>query len=278
MTLTTALRRTWPGWVAFFAVLSLVYFPVVQGMVEDWATDENYSHGFLVPLIAGYLVYRKRDELNQTPVGTAPIGLAVVAGGVGMLVLGWLASEYFTMRSSLVVVLAGASLFLLGRRVTGKLAAPLAYLLLMVPIPYVLYNAAAFPLKLFVTEISVFTLKTMGVVVWQEGNILMFPHITLEVANACSGLRSIMSLLAIGVAYALIFHRSNIQRALLILSTIPLAVITNALRVVGTGILAKYFGEAAAKGFFHEFAGLFVFMTAVALFVALGVVLKRIGI
>jgi exosortase len=276
MTLSMAMRRHLPGWVLLFAVLSLVYAQIVQGMVADWISDENYSHGFLVPLISGYLAWRRRDELARAEVGSDSRGLILLGLGLGMLLLGWLGSEYFTMRASLVVVLSGSVLYLLGGQVFSLLAIPLGYLLLMIPIPYVIYNAAAFPLKLFVTDISVLALKALGIVVWQEGNIIMFPDITLEVANACSGLRSIMSLVAVGAAYALIFHRSWLDRGILLASTVPLAVATNAMRVVGTGILAKYFGEAAAKGFFHEFAGFFVFMTAVAMFGLLGALLKKV--
>jgi exosortase len=275
LALPEALRRTLPGWIVLVAAVAAVYAGIVQGMVLDWMQDDNYSHGFLVPVVAGYLAWTRRDSLARARVRPDPWGLAVLALGLTMLVLGWLATEYFTMRASLVVVMAGAVFHLLGRRVFALLAVPLAYLLLMVPIPYIVYDAAAFPLKLFVTDVSVLALKAMGIVVWQEGNIIMFPDITLEVANACSGLRSIMSLLAVGTAYALVFHRSLFDRLVLILSTVPLAVLTNVLRVVGTGILAKYFGESVAKGFFHEFAGFFVFMTAVALFGLLGLLLKK---
>ncbi len=192
-----------------------------------------------------------------------------------MLILGWVATELLTMRSSLIVVTAGVVLYLLGSEIFRILLAPLCYLFLMVPIPAVLYDAAAFPLKLLVTKVSVLAMKALGIVVWQEGNILMFPNITLEVADACSGLRSIMSLLALGAAYAFVLHTKTRDRVILILSTLPIAIFTNCLRVIATGILAQYFGSAAAEGFFHEFAGLFVFGAAVVMFVALGSCLKR---
>jgi exosortase len=179
------------------------------------------------------------------------------------------------MRSSLVLILVGAVLFLFGWEVLKVLLVPLAYLLLMIPIPAVIYDAVAFPLKLFVTRVSVLSMKALGVVVVQEGNILMFPNITLEVADACSGLRSIMSLLALGVAYAFVLHPKIRDRVILVLSTLPIAIATNCLRVVATGVLAQHFGAAAAEGFFHEFAGLFVFAGAVAMFATLGTLLKR---
>jgi exosortase len=255
--------------------MGIVYWPIVVPMVKQWAADDNYSHGFLVPLIAGYLAYLRRDELLAAEVRPSNFGLAIICFGLFMLLLGWIATEYFTMRSSLVVIIAGSVLYLLGWEIFKILLAPIAYLLLMVPIPAVIYDAAAFPLKLFVTKVSVLALKAMGIVIWQEGNILMFPNITLEVADACSGLRSIMSLLALGAAYAFVLHTKTRDRVILILATLPIAVFTNCLRVIATGVLAQYFGAAAAEGFFHEFAGFFVFFGAVVMFVALGALLKR---
>jgi exosortase len=217
----------------------------------------------------------RRDELLSSEIQPANSGIIVVVLGLIVLWFGWLATEYFTMRSSLIVILSGSVLFLVGWRIFKILLPPLAYLLLMVPIPYIVYDTAAFPLKLFVTKVSVLTMKMLGIVVLQEGNILMFPNITLEVADACSGLRSIMSLLALGAAYAFVLHSKTRDRVILIASTLPIAVFTNCLRVIATGILAQYFGSAAAEGFFHEFAGLFVFAMAVVMFVALGTLLKR---
>lgn len=258
------------------AGLVILYWPILVPMVRQWAADDNYSHGFLVPVIAGYLAWMRRDALASARIAPSNAGLAVALFGLGMLLLGWLGTEYFTMRSSLVVVLTGCVLYLLGWPVTRILLPPLAYLLLMIPIPYIVYDAAAFPLKLFVTKVSVLALKSMGVVLWQEGNILMFPGITLEVADACSGLRSIMSLLALGAAYALVLHSSARDRVVLIAATLPIAVLTNCLRVIATGVLAQYYGAAAAEGFFHEFAGMFIFFMAVAMFVGLGALLKKV--
>ena len=263
-------------WVILLLIgIGIVYWPIILPMVRDWASDDNYSHGFLVPLIAGYLAFMRKDDLAAATVKPANAGLFLFSIGIVVLLLGWLGTEYFTMRSSLVIIIAGSVLYLLGWEIFKILLAPLCYLLLMVPIPYIIYDAAAFPLKLLVTEVSVLSMKALGIVVWQEGNILMFPNITLEVADACSGLRSIMSLLALGAAYAFVLHTKIRDRIILILTTLPIAVLTNCLRVIATGILAQYFGSAAAEGFFHEFAGLFVFGAAVVMFVALGTSLKR---
>lgn len=260
---------------SIFAIVGVVYWPVIVPMVKVWASDDNYSHGFLVPIISLYLAYMRNNDLQAANVQPCNTGIFLVMFGLLMLILGWVATEYLTMRSSLVVVIAGVVLYIMGWEIFKILLAPLCYLFLMVPIPAVLYDAAAFPLKLFVTKVSVLSMKALGIVVWQEGNILMFPNITLEVADACSGLRSIMSLLALGAAYAFVLHSKTRDRIILIVFTLPIAILTNTLRVVATGVLAQFFGSAAAEGFFHEFAGLFVFAAAVVLFVALGSALKR---
>jgi exosortase len=275
MTLVQTLRTHKFELLALLVLLGAVYHSIVWEMVLDWQKDDNYSHGFLVPLIAGYMAYMRKEDLLSAAVRPCNAGLAIILMGLGVLFLGWLGSEYFTMRSSLVIIIAGSVLYLLGWEIFKILLAPLCYLLLMVPIPYIIYDAAAFPLKLFVTKVSVLSMKALGIVVWQEGNILMFPNITLEVADACSGLRSIMSLLALGAAYAFVLFTRTRDRVILIFSTLPIAVLTNCLRVIATGILAQYFGTAAAEGFFHEFAGFFVFAGAVVMFVSLGTVLKR---
>lgn len=258
-------------------LLIAAYYRVVPDMVDQWMHDENYSHGFLVPLIAGYFLYLRRDELSRAPVIPWNPGLVVLVWGVMQLLLGWLGMEYFTMRSSLVVVLAGLVLFLFGTTLFRRMALPLLYLIFMVPIPYIIYDAVAFPLKLFVTKVSVATLKIAGVTVMREGNIIMFPATTLEVADACSGIRSLISLLALAVALAFFLQIAPWKRWLLICAAVPIAIVTNATRVIVTGFLAQYWGARAAEGFFHEFAGLAVFGVAMVLLGALGAVLARRG-
>jgi exosortase len=186
-----------------------------------------------------------------------------------LLIAGHTAIEYFSMRISLVILLCGLTLYLFGWATAGVAALPLLYLFFMVPLPYIIYDAVAFPLKLFVAEYSVLTLKLMGVPVLREGNIIMFPEIVLEVADACSGIRSLISLLALSVALAFMGERATGARFVIAFSAIPIAVATNGVRVVVTGVLSRTYGAAVATGFFHEFAGLTVFAVA---FVLLGLV------
>jgi exosortase len=258
-------------------LLAATYATIVAGMAQDWHLDPNYSHGFLVPVIAGYFLYQRREELAAAPVRPSHFGLPVMLASLALLVVGIAGTEYFTMRTSLVFLIAGIVLYCFGWTVLKVLALPIGFLLFMVPLPYIVYDAAAFPLKLFITKASVFVLKAAGVIVWREGNILMFPQTILEVADACSGLRSLMSLLALGVAFAFISQKTFLKRTVLVLSTIPIAIVTNMLRVIVTGFLAQYYGAAAAEGFFHEFAGMAVFALAMVLLFGFGAVLKRFG-
>ena len=256
-------------------LLAALYWKILPPMVQQWYQDENYSHGFIVPIVAGYFLYTRWDELKNTTVTRWNAGLAVILFGLVQLLAGWLGTEYFSMRSSLIVILAGVVLYLFGTGVFRVALLSLAYLFFMIPIPYIIYDAAAFPLKIFVTKVSVLTLKTIGIVVMREGNIIMFPTLTLEVADACSGIRSLISLLALAVAYAFFLRISPWKRLILICAAVPIAVFTNAVRVVVTGILAQYWGAKAAEGFFHEFAGFVVFAVAMAMLISLGAFLAR---
>jgi len=274
MTLSEACKQYKAHFLIAIPLLVGLYFKIVPGMVGDWANDDNYSHGFLVPFIAGYFLWHRWPGLKERKVAPNGYGLVVLALGGAQLLVAWLASEYFTMRSSLIVVLAGLVLFWFGRDILKWMALPLGYLIFMVPLPYIVYDMLAFPLKLFVTKASVEFLRLVGVVVLREGNIIMFPTTTLEVADACSGIRSLMSLLALAVAYAFFVQTSTIRRWIIIVAAVPVAIATNALRVIITGILAQWWGGRAAEGFFHEFAGMVVFLLAIVLLVMVGFLVK----
>jgi exosortase len=275
MTLFDALKayKTW-----LFGILLLlagIYYSIVPDMVMQWYEDDNYSHGFIVPLVACYFLYERREDLKKALVEPWGPGLLIIIAGLVQLTAAWLGTEYFTMRSSLIVIIAGIVIYFFGRRVFKIAMLPIFYLIFMVPLPYIVYDAVAFPLKLFVTKASVAVLHGIGIVVLREGNIIMFPATTLEVADACSGIRSLMSLLALSVAFAFFTQSSTLKRWILIFSAVPIAIFTNSLRVIVTGILAQYWGAKAAEGFFHEFAGFVVFALAMVMLVALGALLKR---
>jgi exosortase len=201
--------------------IGAVYATIIPGMVSDWYNDPNYSHGFLVPVISAYFLSQNWAELKSAPVRPSNVGLLVVVGSLLILMAGYIGTEYFTMRSSLVFLVAGIVLYWFGWAVLRLTSLPIAFLIFMVPIPYIVYDALAFPLKLLVTKASVAVLKFLSIPVVREGNIIMFPQTVLEVADACSGLRSLMSLVTLAVALAFITQKSSLKRSILIVSAVP---------------------------------------------------------
>ena len=256
--------------------IAVVYAGIFQNLYLDWMDDPNYSHGLLVPFISGYFVWQQREKLENLKIKPLNSGIFLILFALLVLFAGVAAQEYFSRRTSFVFLLAGIVLFLFGWQWLKSLALPIGFLFFMIPLPYIVYDAMAFPLKLFVAKFSVISLKLMGVVVWREGNIIMFPQTVLEVADACSGLRSLMSLLALGVALAVFSQEKISRRVLLVLLTVPIAILTNMIRVIGTGFLAQYYGAAAAEGFFHEFAGMGVFVLAMVMLFACSGVLRKV--
>jgi len=277
ITVADALRQYWPWFAVFVVMIGYVYRDVLGVMFHVWLDDENNSHGLLVPAVCAYLIATRREELLRTTVTSCLWGLWITLFGVMMLLAGWVATEFFTMRASLVVILFGTTLYWFGPKVIRIVGGPIAYLLLMIPVPAIVYDAIAMPLRVFVTQVSVFIMKSFNIIVMREGNVMIFPNITLEVVNACSGLRSMTSLLALSVAFALLFQKSMTNRVILVLLTLPIALVTNMGRVVGTGVLAQYFGAAAAEGFFHEFAGMVIFFSALGLLFAAHLILRRLN-
>jgi len=259
---------------AFLVIMGAVYFDIVSYMVDIWSIDDNYSHGFLVPFVSAYFFWISKEKILATEVKPATWGLLIVVLGVMQLLAGSLATEYFTQRTSMIVITAGTVIYSMGWQVFAAMRLPLLYLFLMVPIPAIVYDTLTLPLKLFVAKLSVKWLIVLGYPVMREGNIIVLPNVTLEVADACSGLRSLMSLIALSVAFAYLFQKKAWKRWLLIFSALPVAVFTNVMRVFVTGILAKHYGRVAAEGFFHEFAGFVVFFVAMAIMALLAALLK----
>ncbi|HHI97485.1 MAG TPA: exosortase [Thermodesulfatator atlanticus] len=261
--------------LVFFFALILLYFPVLKGLVYDWWHDPNYSHGFLLPLFSGYLIWVKKEELSALPFRGSWWGMLLVAAGLILLLLGWVAGEQFTQRFSFLVVLYGGLVFLLGWPVARKLFFPVWLLTLAIPIPYVIYNSLTFPLKLFASKVATSLLQLIGLSVYRDGNIIILPNMVLEVVDACSGIRSLISLLAISAILAY-FTRSNLWKAVLILASIPVAIGVNVLRVFITGVLSYHLGPKAAEGFFHTFSGFLVFgLSLFLIFVIHRMVAKR---
>ena len=253
-----------------------LYWTVLPKLVHDWWDDPNFSHGFLVPFFSAWLIWERRAELRAfASKGTLLPGIFLVLIGVAMLVVGKAGGEYFTMRSSLVFVTGGLFWIVFGGEGFRLCLFPLAFLFFMVPIPYILYDAIAFPLKMIASWFGEHSLTLIGVPVFREGNIIVLPNLQLEVADACSGIRSLMSLMALATAAAYFMSLGVARGGVLFLSAIPISIVTNSFRIFVTGVLSYKFGQKAAEGFFHEFSGWVVFLAGAMLIVLTGLLLRR---
>lgn len=237
----------------------ILFHEVIAKLVQDWATDDNYSHGFLIVPISLYLAWERRDRLLRAPLAPSSLGLIVLVGGIVLLVAGVLGAELFVTRIALLAVLTGGILYIFGWIHLRLLAFPLALLLLMIPIPAIIFNQITFPLQLSASRFAAEVLSLWGIPVLREGNVIMLAHTTLEVAEACSGIRSLMSLVTLGILLGYFTESRSWVRWVLGLVTIPTAILANGLRVAGTGILAHYWGAEVAEGFFHTFSGWLIF-------------------
>lgn len=257
------------------AAITILYFPVLKRLVGDWINLPDFSHGFLIPLISLYILYDKRKSFSRImPLGCWS-GLVWVVVGILLLILGELALEYFTMRFSLLFVISGCILLLLGKEYFRMVRFPIFYLIFMVPIPTLLLDKMTFPMQLLASRFSAAALYAMGIPVLQEGNILELANTSLEVAEACSGIRSLISLIALSVVFAYLTQETTIRRVILIISTFPIAIVANVFRIAGTGLLANCYGNVAAQGFFHVFSGWVLFLVALGCFMGIGHILNR---
>lgn len=247
------------------ALATLVFAPILYYMVLHWKGVADYSHGFLIAPLAAYFAWERRDRLRRAPVEPSWWGILPLALGALALAVGRLGVELTSMRVSFVLTLIGLNLLLLGWPMFRILAFPLCFLFLMVPLPQSLVNVVAFPLQLIAADLAVSTLQFFGNPVLREGNIIHLPGTQLFVAEACSGLRSLMALGTLGVVFAYFFRKSWIERAILVASTLPIAVIVNAFRVWLTSWLTLHFGNDMASGVIHQTEGFFTFALAFAL-------------
>lgn len=255
----------------------LLYAPVLTRLVLQWWLDPDYGHGFLVPLFSGYVLWRERTRWQKAALQPSNFGLLVMLGAVLLLIAGTLGAELFISRFSLLVLLVGMILFLAGREMLWAMAFPLAYLVLMIPLPGIIYNQITFPLQLVASRFAAVCLEAVSVPVLREGNLLILPNYTLEVVEACSGIRSLMTLVALAIGYGYIAERRLWVRTVLVLLMLPIAVVSNGLRVVGTGVLTYFFGPDSAEGFFHLFSGWLIFLTAVVFMLLAHALLSRVG-
>jgi exosortase len=249
--------------------IALVYGRVFVRLAGDWIIDGNYSHGFLIVPIAAYFVWERRAKLAATPAQPSWLGLGLLFFGFAVLLAGLWGSELFLSRFSIIPMLAGIVLFIWGWGHLRILAFPIAFLFLMIPIPAIIFNQIAFPLQLLASQAGESAMTMAGIPVLREGNVLILAHTTLEVAEACSGIRSLVSLITLGFVYGYFIDHRTWVRALIVVSAIPVAILANAARVAGTGMAAHWIGPEAAEGFFHDFSGWIVFIFAFAMMLVL---------
>lgn len=254
-----------------------LYHEVFARLVAQWYEDPDYSHGFLVPLVSAYLVWERRGILARVGVTPSAWGIGVLAVGLLMLLLGSLGAELYLQRSSFLIVISGLVLLLLGHAFLRTVAFPIAFLFFMIPLPTIVMNELAFPLQLFAAKTAAFCLFNFGIPMLREGNLIVLSGTTLEVAEACSGLRSLQALLALGVFYAYFSQPVMWKRWVLVILSIPIAIIANAFRVTGTGVLAHNWGPEAAEGFYHTFSGWLIFVLAFVLLLLCDAILSRVG-
>jgi exosortase len=299
-----ASKNLWRA-LAITGAIAFTYATVLLKLSRDWWFDENYSHGLLIPFIIGYILWTQRNKLAEKANGSSLfLGAAAILAALFALWAGVAGAELYVQRLSLILILAGIAVYFWGVRLLQLLVVPFGLLLLAMPIPAILFNKLAFPLQLFASRCAVWSMRMLDIPVLRQGNVIELMPLNasatkkLEVVEACSGIRSLMTLLTLAVVFAYFtrpaqgsdegerlgrlgrfawlksyrFWRSLV----LILSAIPIAILTNALRVSGTGVLAHYYGTEIADGFFHSFSGWVIYIVAFLLLFGVGWVLERL--
>jgi len=261
-------KRFYPLILIILSFLSL-YYNVIYKMTIDWMSNDNYSHGFLIPIIAGYLIWQRKDRLTQTHLTPSNTGFVLLIFSLVFFLIANIGAELFTMRFSMLMVIFSLVVFFAGWEFSKILFLPISYLLFMIPFPAIIWNKIAFPLKLFATKMAISVIKLLNIPVYGEGNIIHLANTTLEVVDACSGLRSLTSLLALSAALALITEHSGLKKNIIFLSAIPIAIFLNIVRLSATAILARYYGPDIAQGFLHEASGILIFIMAFLLLFAI---------
>lgn len=260
-----------PVWqmIMLAGALAWLYAPVLSHLIRQWIHDPNYSHGFFVPAFSAFVIWTEKRRLQQLPLRPSWTGLLVLACALVVLTAGTLGAELFLSRSSFLLAIAGLVVLGFGWNYMRAILFPWLFLLLMIPIPAIVFNQITFPLQLLASRAAAHTLPLLGVPVLREGNIIQLPAMALEVAEACSGIRSLMSLTTLAIIYGYLMEPRTSFRVLLAVASIPIAVIANSLRIIGTGLLVQYWDPDKAQGFFHTFSGWLIFVVSLILLLLL---------
>lgn len=259
----------------FAALLLLLFAPVLVSMATEWGTDEDMGHGMFVPVIAIWIAWQQRDELSKLPLKSSNWGFVFLLWGGLQLFIATLGVELFLARTAFLISLVGVILTVWGMPMLRALAFPLFLLIFMIRIPAIIFNQITFPLQLFASSVAETALSLIGIPVFREGNILELPSQRLSVVEACSGIRSLLSLTFLSLVYGYFFESKTWLRIVLFLSTVPIAIGANAFRVTLTGVLSEYKRELA-EGFFHAAEGWVIFMIALVSLVFLHQLINRI--
>lgn len=254
----------WQGG-ALLLLLVFLYFDIIGKLAVDWYNDSNFSHGFFVPAFSAFVLWMDRKRLASIPIKPSWSGLVVVVGALAILIAGVLGAELFLSRTSLIFLMAGLVILFLGWQHFRAMLFPWACLFLGVPIPAIVFNQITFPLQLLASQFASSVLSVLGVPVFREGNVLTLPAMQLDVAEACSGIRSLMSLGTLAVIYGYFLEPRNGRRVVLALASIPIAMLANGFRIVATGLTVHYWDPEKGEGIFHEFTGLVIFIVALVL-------------
>ena len=258
------------------ALFLWLYWPTIRHLIGQWWNDPNFSHGFFVPLFSAYVIWQQRDRLAKIAFRPSWSGVLVLLMGLSILVLGRFGAEMFLERSSMLLVAAGVVILLAGWDLFRALLFPWAFLLLMIPIPTIVLNQITFPLQLLASQVAATVLPVLGVPVLREGNVINLAAMPLEVAEACSGIRSLMSLVTLAIIYGYLLEKRIWVRWVLALAAVPITVIANDVRIIGTGLLVQYWDPQAAEGYFHSSWGLITFVISLFMFYALHGVIRFI--
>jgi exosortase len=250
-------------------LVSWLYAPILGHLVMQWWGDPNFSHGFFVPLFSAFIVWQDRARLAAIPKAPSAWGIPVIVLALLTLILGVFGAELFLSRASIILLIAGLVLFFAGREVLVAVLFPILLLILMIPIPAIVFSQVTFPLQILASKLAAWSLPIFGVPVLREGNVINLPAMPLEVAEACSGIRSLLSLTTLAIMYGYLMEKNVAIRFALALASIPVAVAANGLRIVGTGLLVQYWDPEKAEGFFHAFSGWLIFVVSLLMLFAL---------
>jgi len=260
--------------VAWFGILLIAaYFPILVKLVNQWSTDDDVSHGFFVPIVAGYIAWTRRDALLRIEWKPVWWGIGLLLWAAIQAYLGLLGAELFLQRTAFLMSLLGLLLVLGGTALVRELLFPLLLLPFMIPLPTVIYNQITFPLQLFASAVAEKSLEVLNVPVVRDGNILELASQKLSVAEACSGIRSLLSLSFLSLVYAYFFDRKIWMRWVLLIATVPIAIVANSARVTLTGLFSEI-DPSLAQGFFHEAEGWVIFVVALVMMVVVHLIIN----